>query len=107
MAFDLIDFFQGTAAREKWQAEHKGLLTGKSPNEYLIVNDNPKIRKLKISDKAAIYMYAGNDETEPGRVDFQQFIRNYTSPFLDDRRPYWITVRDGKVVKIEEQHLPD
>jgi hypothetical protein len=78
-------------------------------NGYYIRNDNPRWRVLPIQPPAPVtlstYPYA--DPADPVEVTLERFAGLFqggegTLSFS----PYWLTVRDGVVVAIEEQFVP-
>jgi hypothetical protein len=80
------------------------------PNEYFIVNDNPKLRTLPVADGARVLVYdwlACCDDYTPITVEeFDGYIATPTDQFHGTLSPYWLRVEGGQVVKIEEQYLP-
>lgn len=110
MVFDLAIFLTGDEANQA-AAEHGGETP--VPNDYYIVNDNPRLRTLVASRDVRILLLDWKHccdrffPADPGR--FQDFLAlneyppgNYRGKFS----PYWLTVRDGVVTAIEEQYLP-
>lgn len=110
LRFDLAYLLTGDAANQA-AAEHGDEVP--VPNDIYIVNDNPKLRTLPISPDLEVWI-----------IDWKRccdLVRGKVGPFLAafatrhhpwDARyqgrqaPYWITVRDGSVVRIEVQYLP-
>jgi hypothetical protein len=107
LTFDIALFYTGEKANQI--AGERGDEVP-VPNDVYIVNDNPMLRTLPFADGAQFLSY-----------DWRACCDNYTSMTLDrwagyvaapTRRfhgklsPYWITVRGGEIVKIEEQYLP-
>jgi hypothetical protein len=79
------------------------------PNDYYIVNDDPRWRTLPIDPGAQVSLttYPFGDVDSPGVVTLERFGQIWDA----DRGsitlfPFWITVRDGTVVELEEQYLP-
>jgi hypothetical protein len=112
LVLDLAYFLTGEAANEA--AAERGDEVP-VPNDYYIVNDNPRLRTLTLADDLALRVYDwnrccdrrfdGDLETfaqaiEEGQVDSDGFL--YQGHFS----PYWLTVENGEVVRIEEQYLP-
>lgn len=81
------------------------------PNDFFIVNDNPKLRDLPVDPKITVKVI-----TKPGGMEMQGYnmpfgewydvlIGMSSENFVKDM-PYWITLKDGVVVAISEQYLP-
>lgn len=110
LRFDLAYFLTGEEANQA-AAEHGDEVP--VPNDYYIVNDNPRLRTLPIAADVEVWV-----------IDWSHccdLVRGELGPFLDAfatrhhpwdalyqgrRAPYWLTVRDGAVVRIEVQYLP-
>jgi hypothetical protein len=110
ITFDLAYFYTGEEAAEV--AAERGD-ESPPPNDYYIVNDNPKLRTVPVAADAELRILdwanccegfiTGSIEElaaamEAGDDPYGGTYR-YTSPF-------WLTVEDGQVVLIEEQYLP-
>jgi hypothetical protein len=113
LEFDLAYFLTGDEANAA--AEEHGDETP-VPNDYYIVNDNPRIRTLRADPAMQIALYDWDrccDETVPGSLDGLALAINGGEPVtVDGHRyqgplsPYWLTVEEGSVIAIEEQYLP-
>ena len=114
LTFDLAYFYMGDEANEI--AAERGDETP-VPNDYYIVNDNPKLRDLAVSPDVEISVFDWNrccDERVT--VDLATFADVISDPdgfveadgrlYYGQASPYWITVEDGAVTSIEEQYLP-
>jgi hypothetical protein len=113
LVLDLAYFLTGEAANET--AAERGDEVP-VPNDYYIVNDNPRLRTLTLADDVELSLLDWNDccdERFDGDLDpFAQAIAEgeqveagghvYNGTFS----PYWLTVENGEVVRIEEQYLP-
>jgi hypothetical protein len=112
LVLDLAYFLQGEAANEA--AAERGDEVP-VPNDYYIVNDNPRLRTLALADDLELSLLDWNrccDERFDGDLDtFAEAIAEgmleadglvYNGTFS----PYWLTVENGEVVRIEEQYLP-
>ena len=95
--FDLAYFLSGDAAA-KAAKEHGD--QSPPPNDYYIVNDNPKLRTL-IAEGDTKVMVLGGDGTKLTASNVADFAvdRNQTSG-------YWVTIVKGIVTEIEEQYQP-
>jgi hypothetical protein len=83
------------------------------PNDYFIVNDNPRLRELPVAPGLRILLLDWTDCCDTMfRADPQLFQEsfdqqkyppgNYKGRFSG----YWVTVRGGAVTKVEEQYFP-
>jgi len=81
------------------------------PNDYYIVNDNTKLRDLAADPKQAVKVVSKSDGMVSGGYNmpfgewYDVLIGMSATNFVKDA-PYWITVKDGTIVAIEEQFLP-
>lgn len=113
ITFDLIEFLTGDAAKQAWQKANPGSTDGPD-NDYFIVNDNPKLRTLPVADPVEFKVV--DPEHPSGTADKSISFEGATAYFValkpdqSDHRlywdPFWITVANGVVTKIEEQFLP-
>jgi hypothetical protein len=106
MTFDLAYFLTGDAANEA--AAENGDETP-VPNDYYIVNDNPRLRTMPVSPTVQINAIDWTNCCEPTSVPYTDWAASLTHPtdaLLGTQVPYWITVTDGQIVTIEEQYLP-
>jgi hypothetical protein len=112
VTFDLIQFLTGEEAKKAW-AKANPTEPG-PPNDYLIMNDNAKLRTLPVATKVSAKLIdtsgtGGIKEIPssfaelPGRLAAQGLKgpANALSPM-----PFWLTVAAGKITKIEQQYLP-
>ena len=80
------------------------------PNDYYIVNDNPRLRTFPVKAGIMVQVHHGDPNLEAHTITFGQWQDRFIgmSPGLEVVRhvPYWITLEDGVVVAIEEQYLP-
>jgi hypothetical protein len=77
-------------------------------NGYYIRNENPRWRILEVDPEApvALTSYPYGQIDDPAMVDLGRLGSLLDGTEMDLRLPYWITVRDGVVVRIHEQYLP-
>jgi hypothetical protein len=105
--FDLAYFLTGDEANEA-AAERGDEIP--VPNDYYIVNDNPKLRTLRLSPDVRILVLDGfGPETKQGELD--DFVEGFEEDSFEGEYHgsaglYWVVVRDGVVTKIEEQYTP-
>lgn len=104
LRFDLAEFLTGPEAEDA-AAEHGGEAT----NGYFIVNDNPRLRSLPVADAVRV-RYIPIDaccELVDGSWNrYVEAVNGAAQTDLDPDAPWWITVRGGEVVRIEQQYLP-
>ncbi len=82
--------------------------------DYYISDKNPKIRTFEIADKSVITMQTSQMSSEgkiaPKKFSFNDFMNIFNSDDDNSKRmaasPYWIVLKNNKVVKIDEQYLP-
>ena len=106
--FDRAEFLTGDAAN-RYARDH-GLETP-VPNDNLIVNDNPLLRLMPLAPDVEIDVIDySRCSSACERLDAGAFadLLTMSKPFADGvhmgpAAPYWLTIRGGTVVKIEEQ----
>lgn len=82
------------------------------PNDYYIVNENPRLRTFPADPTMTVRMTSTSEGTRPEGYDvpFGEWFDAYSgmSGYFPAIRsvPYWITVEDGTITLIEEQYLP-
>ncbi len=107
VTFDLAYLLTGKDAAEAAQDAGQELPV---PNDYFIVNDNPKLRTVPVADGAKIMIYdwsmCCDDYTSITFDEFAGYIASPTDDFHGTLSPYWLRVQGGQIVKIEEQYLP-
>ncbi|HYZ13289.1 MAG TPA: hypothetical protein VFA08_06735 [Actinomycetota bacterium] len=117
--FDLAYFLTGEEANRAYQ-EATGE-TGPVPNDYYVVNENPRLRELTFADDLRLRLLDWTDCCDTffdGEIGpFAKAIEEQTDVLVDDVRgkddviyrglsSWWITIEDGVVVEIEEQYTP-
>jgi hypothetical protein len=107
LRFDLAYFLTGDEAT-KAAKEHGDEYP--PPNDYYIVNDNPKLRWLPVSGSVKV-KYIPNEQCcdlMPGNFDAWTEAVNETNQtdYAGKLAPWWITVSGGQIMKIEQQYLP-
>jgi hypothetical protein len=105
--FDLVVFLTGQKAKEEWAKAHPG--EEGPPNDYMIVNNNPRLRTLPVADEVRI-LIIDPDNFQPDsmlEVSLSQLRDRVTTRGGGQADgPYWITVRAGKITRVEEQFVP-
>jgi len=108
LTFDLAYFYTGEEAAQ--EAADRGD-ESPPPNDYYIVNDNPKLRTLPIGpDTVVRYVPDGTCcNLKAGDIDAWSEAVNGTAPtdYPDMRYTgWWITVRDGAIERVAMQWVP-
>lgn len=109
--FDLIQFLGGAEAEEAYHRDNPGAPPGGPPNDYYIVNENPRLRVLPVAEGAAITVLDWTGGFEPRTIGFADLPAALADDlYPDDGRlwptPFWLTVEDGTVTAMEEQYIP-
>jgi len=113
LVLDLAYFLTGEEANEA--AAERGDEVP-VPNDYYIVNDNPKLRTLALSPDVGLRLIDwnrccelslnGDLETFAAAIASGEPIAAGGSVYYGGWSPYWLEIEDGRVVLIEEQYLP-
>jgi len=110
IVFDLAYLLTGDEANQA--AADRGLETP-VPNDYFIVNDNAKLRRLPVAPGLRIQLLDRTDCCDTMfRADpqlFQDSFDQKTYPpgnYKGTFSGYWLTVKGGAVTKVEEQYFP-
>lgn len=111
LSFDRAQFLTGDAA-DKAAAAH-GQETP-VPNDYVIVNDNPKLRVLTVAETCVVYgslqltsfVDPDHSSVEPRRERLTDLVR-FLGTATGRSTPWHLTYGTGGVVKrIDEQYVP-
>ena len=109
LQYDLAYFLTGDDANQA--AADRGLETP-VPNDYFIVNDNPKLRLTPLEGVYSVkYIPEGSGLSTPVKAHEAQFLGWMGETVQTDFPPkdtsfWWITIANGSVTKIEQQYLP-
>jgi hypothetical protein len=109
--FDVIQFLTGDEAVVAWDAAHPEE-PGGPPNDYFIVNENPRLRVLPLADDVTVTVPSfegGGFHAQP--IPFADLpARLAGNPMPGDGRlwpnPFWLTVENGTVTAMDEQYIP-
>jgi hypothetical protein len=104
LRFDLAEFLTGPEAEQAAQDHGDEMVSG-----YYIVNDNPRLRRMPVSDAADVRYISVSQccELVPGDWDaFVEAVDATAQTDYDRTAPWWITIRGGRIVAIEQQYLP-
>lgn len=113
LTFDLIQFLTGEEAKKAWVAAHPDEPDG-PPNDYFIVNQNPKLRTMDFADPVTVIIVdmsgGGVGSKEIALAGLPARLADTKPAEAGDKRlsynPYWLTVEHNKITRIEEQFLP-
>ncbi len=109
LQYDLAYFLTGEEANQA--AVDRGLDTP-GPNDYVIVNDNPKLRLTPLEGVYSVkYIPEGSGLSSPVKAHEAQFLGWMGESVQTDFPPkdtswWWVTIENGSVTKIEQQYLP-
>lgn len=113
LVIDFAEFLTGEAAQSA--AEDAGVTEPGEPvpNDYFIRNVNPKLRTLEIDEKQVRVVLATWDRhniPDPKRVKLVTLARIFNQPKAWEmnvtHNGYWLTIDDGRIVRLEEQYVP-
>lgn len=119
--FAYIADISEVAGRYTWVLDHAQLLTGAEavaaatahgdesppPNDYYIVNDNPKLRTYPVEADAKVVVAFGSPNDTMTMV-----LGQYYDVWLNDtdgngkNTPFWVTIENGKVTGASEFWSP-
>jgi hypothetical protein len=104
--FDLAYFYTGADAFE-YAAEHDVEMT----NDYIIANDNPKLRWMPLADDAAVRYVPEGTCCKLHEGDINAFLTAVEGSAMTDYPDmaatwWWITVKDGQITGFVQQWLP-
>jgi hypothetical protein len=113
VTYDLAYFLTGDEAT---QAAKDHGEEAPPPNDYYIVNDNPKLRTVPLAAGARLVLLDWNhccDRTFNGSLDdFAAAVNDGKEMTVEGNiykgriSPYWLIAKDGAIVRIEEMFLP-
>ncbi len=109
LQYDLAEWYTGAEANQV--AASRGDETP-VPNDYYIVNDNPKLRLTPLAETYVVkYIPEGSGLSEPVKATESQFLGWMGQTVQTDFPPkdtswWWITIADGEVTTIEQKYLP-
>jgi hypothetical protein len=105
VTFDLAYFLTGEEGEQAAANHGDEFLNG-----YYIVNDNPRLRTLTLAEEVRVrYVPAGLCcELQPGNIDawLESILETNQTDYDGKDVPWWLTVRDGEITRIEQQYLP-
>lgn len=109
----VVDYAQFLTGEEAAQAAAARGDESPPPNDYYIVNDNPRLRTFPVDNRVMkVFLHVRSDGTTSDRYEirfgewFDWFNGMSGGSNVIKMVPYWITITGGKITKIEEQYLP-
>ncbi len=113
ITFDLIEFLTGDAAKQAWKKANPGSDQDGPDDDYYIVNDNAKLRTLPVAGTVTVSVLKNDGGSpDPMSITFAALpaylakAKPDTSDHQLSYNPFWLTVQNGQIVKIEEQFVP-
>lgn len=111
---DYIQWYEGIEADRVFREKYPDSGLDGAPDGYFILNDNPKLLTLEVSQDAEVRMqiYRRSDESKSMDIQWNEplsldkFKSIFASQELLHDYPYHLTVKDGKVVSIVQQYIP-
>lgn len=104
VSMDLVEFLTGDAAAKAWRKKNPTSEQDSPDNDYLIVNDNTRLRDLPLASTAeAVVLAVPNPGTE--KTIAVAGLEKHFGDLLPDTL-FWFTVRRGEVTRIQQQFLP-
>ncbi|HET7518088.1 MAG TPA: hypothetical protein VFN05_10395 [Actinomycetes bacterium] len=99
--FDLIQLYFGEEARREELRDHDTRYP--APNDVYLRNVNPRLRTLPVRAGAPISILDNDFAATDGYVSLAKLAAVLPR---QSSMPFWITVRNGQVVKLSEQYIP-
>ncbi|GAA3335214.1 hypothetical protein GCM10020358_02580 [Amorphoplanes nipponensis] len=104
VSMDLVEFLTGEAAAKAWQKKYPDSGQDTPDNDYFIVNDNTKLRKLPLSPDVVVKAVGKAGPGTEDTITVAAIPKHYGT--LLNGTLFWFTVKKGEVTRIEEQFLP-
>jgi hypothetical protein len=104
VAMDLVEFLTGDAAAAAWQKKYPDSEQDSPDNDYLIVNDNKKLRTLPLASSVKVEVVGATGPGATAAIAVSGLEKHFGD--LLNGTLFWFTVRKGEVTRIEEQFLP-
>jgi hypothetical protein len=108
LRIDYVQFLTGGEAADAAAAHGD---ESPPPNDYYVVNDNPKIREFPIQPGIPVTVVTNNDGTSDAAghtIPLSQWIAALSGPHALAFKGslYWVTITNGTVTNIEAQYAP-
>ena len=102
LGFDLAEFLTGDEALKALVED--GFSEDDYANDYCVRNRSPRLRTLPVADDVAVEEVDWPDGTSPRPSDLPTLAARINARG-DEQPSFWLEVRDGRVLAIEEQYL--
>jgi hypothetical protein len=114
VTFDLAQWLTGEAANEAAIADGSIEAGDTVPNDYYVVNDNPRLRDVSLADDVGVLLVDWSHccAVVGSTLDVLAEVTGTTDALTEGFRNvpgqtgYWLTVDGGEIVAIEEQYRP-
>lgn len=108
LTIDYIQFLTGAEAADAAAARGD---ESPPPNDYYVINDNPKIREFPIQAGIGVGVVTNDDGTSDASghtMSLSQWAAAMTGPHAVSfsNQIYWVTVTDGTITAIQAQYVP-
>jgi len=108
LTLDYVQVLWGEDANR--EAERRGL-ESPVPNDYLIVNDNPRLRVFPVKPGITVHVIYNDDGTvryEGRDITLDEWYSRLEGPLADQYSSsyFLVTVEDGVITKIAQQYTP-
>lgn len=108
LTIDYIQFLTGGEAAEAAAAHGD---ESPPPNDYYIVNDNPKLREFPVQAGIGVIVVTNTDGTSDSAghaMSVSEWAAALSGAHAEvfKSNPYWVTVTNGTITAIEAQYVP-
>jgi hypothetical protein len=107
VTYDQIQFLTGAEAKKAWQKDHPDPSSEDAPpNDFYILNVNPAQYTVPIASNVTITVnVVGNGSSTDQPATLSEFADDMRKDGAD-QLPFWLTIKGGSIVRIEEQFTP-
>jgi hypothetical protein len=100
LTFDLVQWLTGEAAKVAFQQANPGE-TDSPPNDYFVVNNNPRLRTFAVAPDVVVIVTPGGDPNDTDQIALAEFGGYARRDAL-----FWLTIKGGVITRIEQQWVP-
>jgi hypothetical protein len=104
VSMDLVEFLTGDAATKAWRQKNPDSELDSPDNDYFIINDNKKLRKLPLTEDVEVKVVGARGPGTEESIAVSALEKHFGNQLGGTL--FWFTVRQGQVTKIEQQFLP-
>jgi hypothetical protein len=104
VSMDLVEFLTGDAAAKAWKKKYPDSEQDSPDNDYFIINDNKKQRKLPLAPSIVVKV-VGATGAEADQTIAVSAVEKHFGNLLNGTL-FWFTVQQGEVTRLEQQFLP-